>query len=141
MFDAGIDPEHVDSVVAGLGFAVSALGASGPAAWSLFDLATAVEPERRSIALAAVREQARASGCGASLDYALTSCRRLVRSSACLRDHPDIDTVLLAVDCAVAAALMAGRIEPEVAVVLTAPQRALTRLLGGLDAPSPVTVG
>jgi len=129
MFDAGISPEHAQSVVAGCGLAVAALAGLGQHAWTLIELATAVEAEHRPAAMAAARQQARDHGCAAMLDHTLEACRYLVRSADCLQEYPELDAVLTAVDGSVAAAVMAGRIDPEIAAVLTGPQRALASLL------------
>jgi hypothetical protein len=96
----------------------------------LIELAAADDQERRLAALTTARGQAKQAGCAAMLDYTLNACRRLVRSADGLRDHPGLDTLLAAVDGAVAAAILAGRIDYELAAILTAPQRALTSLLG-----------
>jgi hypothetical protein len=134
MIDAGVSPGQVESILTGLELTVQLLGRLGPAAWPMFEMATAVEPERRTIALAVVRAQAHTGGCGATFDVALNSARRVLRDTAALRDYPDQDGLRLAVECAVAASVMAGRIDQDVSVILTGPQRALTTLLDGFRA-------
>jgi len=132
MIDAGVSPGQVQSILTGLELTVQLLGRLGPAAWPTFGTAIAVEPERRTIALAVVRAQAHTAGCGATFDVALNSARRILRDTVALQDYPDQDGLRLAVECAIAASVMAGWIDDDVAVILTGPQRALTTLLEDL---------
>jgi hypothetical protein len=140
MIDAGISTEHADSVVAACGLAIAALARLGRPSWTMIQLATSVEPQRRRAALAATRTQARKYGCSAMLDHVLDASRLLVRSADGLRDCPDLDALLDAVDDWVAAAIMVGRIDPEIAAVLAAPQHALTCLLRA-DPPASAEAG
>ena len=129
MVDAGISPEQAENVVTTCGLVIAALARLGPQCWTPIELAIAVEAERRPMALAAARTKAQKDGCAAMLDHTLQTCRRLVRSAQGLQDCPDLDALVAAVEGSVAAALMTGRIDRELATVLTAPQRALASLL------------
>ena len=139
MVDPGIPAEHAESVVAACGLVVAALSRLGRPSWALLELAAAVQHEHRPAALAEARRQAQRSGCAAMVGYAIEACRSLVRSADGLRDHPDLEGLLVALDGSVVAALLADRLDHELAAVLTGPQRALTSLLGAATTAVPTT--